>query len=93
MHPAEPLVLGPSQFEVAIAIASLKIYYRQVMTQNSRRNYADRKWNISTSIISLIPFGIRKHCLVSGKYLSKILILFVTSSQVPIMCTLAFEFY
>jgi hypothetical protein len=70
LHMAEPLVPGPSRFEVEIAIAKLKKYKTpgsdQIpaeLIQAGGEIYCLRSTN------SLILFGIRKNCLsVEGVY-------------------------
>jgi hypothetical protein len=60
---AEPSVPGPSHLEVEIAIAKLKKY----KSPGSDEIPAELIIHISTN--SLILFGIRKNCLISGRSL------------------------
>jgi hypothetical protein len=68
IHNAEPLVPGPSPFEVEIATAKLKNYkspcsdkFRQNWFQQEVKHYGLR------SINSLILYDVRKNCLISGR--------------------------
>jgi hypothetical protein len=66
-HTAEPLVPEPSPFEVQIAVTKLERYkspgngnFQQNCCKQEVKQYGLR------SINSLILFGIRKNCLISG---------------------------
>jgi hypothetical protein len=64
VHTVEPLVPGPSRFEVEIAIAKSKKYkFRQNLLKQKAKYYCLR------STTSLILFGITKNFLISGKSL------------------------
>jgi hypothetical protein len=63
IHTAEPLVPSPSPLEVEIAIAKLKKY----KSAGSDQIMAEL---IQAGGKTLIPFGIRKSCLISGRSLS-----------------------
>jgi hypothetical protein len=62
---AEPLVLGPSHLEVEIAIAKLKKY----KSPGSDQIPVELIQAGAKMLLSLILFGIRKNCLISGRSL------------------------
>jgi hypothetical protein len=68
---AEPLVPGPSRLEVEIAIGKLKKYKLPGSDDNlAELIQAGSEILLSTITNSLILFGIRKNCLISGRSLS-----------------------
>jgi hypothetical protein len=69
VHTAETLVPGPSCLEVEIAIANLKKYRSRGSDQNLAEMIQAGGKILLRSISSLILFGIRKNCLISGKNL------------------------
>jgi hypothetical protein len=66
----EPLVPGPSRLEVEIAIAKLKKYKSPGSDQiPAALIEAGGEMLLSAVYSSLILFGIRKNCLISGRSL------------------------
>jgi hypothetical protein len=64
------LVFDPSPFQVEIAVAKLKRYTLSVNDQiPSKQIKQEVKHYCLRSINSLIVFGIRKNCLISGRSL------------------------
>jgi hypothetical protein len=68
VYTAEQLVPSPSRLEVEIAIAKLKKYKSQGSDEIPELIQAGGKILLS-AIHKLIPFGIRKNCLISGRSL------------------------
>jgi hypothetical protein len=70
VHTAEPLVSGPIHFEVEIAIARLK-KYKSPGSDQIPAELIQAGGDILLCVIhnSLILFGIRKICLISGRSL------------------------
>jgi hypothetical protein len=70
VHMAEPLALGPSRFEVEIALQSLKSINHQVMIKFRHNLFSqESKCYCPQPTSSLILFGIRKNCLINGRSL------------------------
>jgi hypothetical protein len=68
VHTVEPLVPGPSRLQAEIAIAKLKTYKSpgsdQIPTELLKQ---EAKYYCLRSTNSLILFGIRKDCQISGR--------------------------
>jgi hypothetical protein len=65
VHTAELLVPGPSHYEVEIVIAKMERYKSPGSDQTSQNYFMWKVKHCACSPQSLIPFGIRKHCLIS----------------------------
>jgi hypothetical protein len=70
VHTTEPLVSGPSHVEIEIAVAKLKKYKSLVVIKIRQNGFKQGvKYCCSGCTNSLILFGIRKNCLISGRSL------------------------
>jgi hypothetical protein len=67
IHTAEPFVPDPTPLEFGIAVAKLK-HYKSPSSDQIRQNLfkQEMKRYSLRSINSLILFGVRKNCLISG---------------------------
>jgi hypothetical protein len=71
VHTAEPLVSGPSRLEVEIAIEQLVKKYKSLGSDEilAELIQAGGEYYCLKFTDSLILFGVRKNCLISGRSL------------------------